>query len=109
MTETAQLSVTTECCWNFGGSAAIDETGQVIAVGAAQGIGKQDESGVAEGYVEPQRGWQTTSKSNLRLLASDGRQGDEFGWAASLSGNTLVVGAPGVANAQGAAYVFGQQ
>ena len=41
-----------------------------------------------------------------KLTASDGGANSFFGFAVSMSGNTLVIGAPGVANNQGAAYVF---
>ncbi|RMD82834.1 MAG: hypothetical protein D6815_08225 [Candidatus Dadabacteria bacterium] len=45
-----------------------------------------------------------------KLLASDGRGGDTFGWSVAVSGDTVVIGAPlkNIAgnSAQGAAYVF---
>jgi trimeric autotransporter adhesin len=45
-----------------------------------------------------------------KLLASDGQDGDHFGYSIAISGNTLVVGSPfadvGSNSAQGAAYVF---
>jgi hypothetical protein len=50
--------------------------------------------------------WVQTSE----LTASDGVLGDQFGWSVSVSGNTVVVGAPfhpvGLNLGQGAAYVF---
>jgi len=44
-----------------------------------------------------------------KLTARDGVQGDIFGDAVAVSGSTLVVGAHGDNNAQGAAYVFNRQ
>ena len=41
-----------------------------------------------------------------KLTASDGASGDAFGTSVSISGNTVVVGAPDANNGQGAAYVF---
>ena len=41
-----------------------------------------------------------------KVTASDGLANDFFGTSVSLSGDTLVVGAPGDDNARGAAYVF---
>ncbi len=41
-----------------------------------------------------------------RLSASDLESGDNFGWSASISGDTLVIGAPDQGANQGAVYVF---
>jgi hypothetical protein len=41
-----------------------------------------------------------------RLSASDSEYGDSFGWSTSISGDTLVVGAPDKNSNQGAVYVF---
>jgi uncharacterized repeat protein (TIGR01451 family) len=41
-----------------------------------------------------------------RLVASDGATDDHFGSSVSISGDTIVVGAPDQANATGSAYVF---
>ena len=40
------------------------------------------------------------------LVAGDGIEGDAFGFSVAIYGNTVVVGAPGVGDAVGAAYVF---
>ncbi|MBA1443980.1 MAG: choice-of-anchor D domain-containing protein [Chromatiales bacterium] len=41
----------------------------------------------------------------IKLMASDGANGDQFGWSISLSGDTAIVGAP-VVDDNGAAYIF---
>jgi PKD repeat protein/uncharacterized membrane protein len=41
-----------------------------------------------------------------KLLASDGAANDRFGWSLSLSGDVLVVGAPGKDSYAGAAYIY---
>lgn len=45
------------------------------------------------------------SSTQYKLIASDGNPGDNFGWAAAIDGNTLVVGAQG-ASGGGAVYVY---
>ena len=40
------------------------------------------------------------------LIASDGAADDEFGYAVAMSGNTVLIGAPGKNGSQGAAYGF---
>ncbi len=91
----------------FGGSVSID--GNTIAVGADSA-----DSNKGEAYVFTGSGSAWTQ--DAILTASDGADaggtvyGDELGWSVSISGNTVVAGAPyatvnGV-NQAGAAYVF---
>jgi len=91
----------------FGTSVAI--SGSTIVVGAASDIGGTG-TGAAAAYVfaEPTPGgWTNTSTSTELSL---GTAEYFFGWSVGINGNTVVVGAPGRANAsnlaQGAAYVF---
>jgi len=60
-------------------------------------------------FVEPGSGW-ADATDTAKLTASDGADGDDYGFAVAISGTTIVVGAPDAtvgANAeQGAAYVF---
>ncbi len=60
-------------------------------------------------FEKPANGWRTTDIFTAKLTASDGGDGDEFGFAVALSGDTAMVGAPennGASIEQGAAYVF---
>jgi len=90
---------------NFGYSVAISE--ETIVVGAR---GDDGAGGLAQGsaYVFVRSGgvWSQQQK----LEASDAAAGDGFGTSVAISGETIVVGAPGddgVADAaQGSAYVF---
>ncbi|MBO0949975.1 FG-GAP repeat protein [Fibrella forsythiae] len=88
----------------FGQSVAVSDN--YIIVGAS---GKAI-NGITQGavYVFTRSG--STWSQQQRLLASDGAGANEFGRSVSLSGDYLLVGAPGknVGNnsAQGAAYVF---
>jgi uncharacterized protein (DUF2345 family) len=66
-------------------------------------------AGAAYVFVEPASGW-VNGTQTAKLTASDGQTGDQLGYSASISGNTIVAGAPYApirANlAQGALYVF---
>ena len=88
---------------NFGNSVSI--SGETIVVGA---VG-DDDLGSASGsaYVFKKVGATWTQVAKLR--ASDGEANDNFGNSVSISGDTIVIGAPGdddLGNASGAAYVF---
>ncbi len=65
--------------------------------------------GAAYVFVEPAGGW-VSGTQTAKLTASDGQTGDQLGYSASISGNTIVAGAPyapiGAKLAQGALYVF---
>lgn len=93
-----------------GTSVSID--GDTIVVGAPScflTISCAGRSGLAYVYVSPVSGW-TTATQTITLTASDGIVDDYFGYAVSVSGDTIVVGARqadvGGNNDQGAAYVF---
>ncbi len=74
-------------------------SGNTLVAGA---FGKNNNTGAA--YVFVRSG--TTWTQHARLTASDGVSGDFFGVPVSMSGNTVVVGAPGKNSNAGAAYVF---
>ena len=82
---------------NFGQSVAI--VGDTLVVGASGGKGS------AYVFIEPSvGGWATTSSYVAKLTASDGADGDDFGFSVSISGDTIVVGA--YQDDDGSAYVF---
>jgi len=88
----------------FGSSVSID--GDFVVVGAPG----QDSPGTVYGFLKPAVGWATTSAWNAKLMATDGVKGDQLGYALSISGDTVLAGAPSStvsANAyQGAVYGF---
>jgi len=92
----------------FGQSVSVSSDGGVIAVGAN---GDGSNSGSVYVFIRPSGGW-STSATSVKLTASDGASGDQFGGALSLSGdgNTLVVGAArdngGGGVNSGSAYAF---
>jgi FG-GAP repeat len=93
---------------NFGSSVAI--SGNTIIVGAlADDIGTNTNQGSA--YIfERNRGGTNNWGEVKKLVASDGDGGDSFGGSVAISGNTLVVVAPGddigIKSNQGSAYIF---
>ncbi len=87
----------------FGNAVAI--SGETILVGAHFTDGAGIGSGSAYVFTRGLDGWVQTAK----LTASDAAQGEEFGNATSVSGNTLVVGAlrgGGEMTAAGMVYVY---
>ena len=77
----------------FGHSVAVD--GDTIIIGAflADTDDEVTDFGAAYVFTKPSGGWSDTSDA-VRLTAPDGAQGREFGRSVSVSGDTLVVGAP---------------
>jgi hypothetical protein len=105
MTQTAELTASDgKGSDDFGFSSAISASTVVVgAVNAA--VGK----GAAYVFVKPSAGWSNMTQT-AELRAPNATQGDGFGQSASISGNLVVVGAPGTNvgsnQLQGAAYVF---
>ncbi len=94
--------------WYFGFSASISGGTAIIGAPGA-GIGSHDRQGAAYLYVEPDSGWPNTMTETAKLFAAKGLSGDYFGYAAALSGSTVVIGAPYVRNLQGVSYLFSTQ
>jgi uncharacterized repeat protein (TIGR01451 family) len=90
----------------FGSSVSL--SGDWLAVGAPVGDGKVRDSGVVYLFHRDGSTWAFKDK----LDAADATRGAKFGFSVSLSGTTLVVGAPddsGRGSHAGAAYVFEMQ
>ena len=89
-----------------GRSSAI--SGDTVVVGAFTvdpASGGLDGTGAAYVFVKPSGGWAGSLTENAKLVASDRVQNDDFGSWVGISGDTVVVGAPGPNHA---AYVFVQ-
>lgn len=88
----------------FGIAVGVD--GNTIVVGAFEA---KSRAGAAYVFVRPSSGWANMTQT-AELSASDGQPLDFFGASVSVSGNTVVVGAPQATvngtQFQGAAYVF---
>jgi uncharacterized protein (TIGR03437 family) len=81
----------------FGTTVSIN--GNSAVVGSYKGNG-----GLGEAYVFAQSG--TNWTLSMQLKAANGLAGDEFGLQVSVSGGTVIVGAPSHAGGEGAVYVF---
>jgi hypothetical protein len=105
MTETAKLTASDGTATDlFGWSVSI--SGGTIAVGAPQ-FGSISDLGPGKAYifVALSTGWHTTTQS-AELTASNSTSSEEVGISISVSGNTVLAGAPGYDKFFGAAFVF---
>ncbi len=99
-TPLAELAASGNNAENFGDSVSV--SGKVGVVGS-----DEDSSFTGAAYVFVQSsGARGNVPQTARLTASDGSPGDSFGKSVSISGNTIIVGAPGANNGQGKSYVF---
>jgi len=92
---------------SFGYSVSI--SGDTVIVGAYGDDDGGSRSGSAYVFVKPAGGWTGTLDESAKLLALDGAASDSFGISVSISGNTLVIGAPyddDRGSNSGSAYVF---
>ncbi|HEV2426051.1 MAG TPA: FG-GAP repeat protein [Terriglobia bacterium] len=104
MTETAMLTASDgnaldELGWS------VATSGSTIAVGA---YGNSNYTGAVYVYVEPKTGWASATQT-AKLTASGASQHDFVGYSLSMTGSTIVAGAPNTlisAVNEGAAYVF---
>jgi len=84
---------------------SIAVSGNTVVVGVpGSTVNGQRSQGAAYVFVEPTNGWGNMTQT-AKLTASDGSAQDNFGISVSISGNTIVSGAP-YNNRLGAAYVF---
>jgi hypothetical protein len=104
-TQTAELRAHNAAQFDgFGQSVGI--SGNSIVVGApGTTVGANQGQGATYIFRKPPTGWKNTSRAS-ELTASDGSASDSLGVSASVSGTTVVAGAP-KSNAPGEAYVFG--
>ncbi len=84
----------------FGWSVSI--SGNVVAVGAP---GDDSDSGSTYLFAKPLGNWQNMTQT-AKLTATTRTGVENLGWSVSISGNTVVAGAPGEDSDRGAAYVF---
>jgi hypothetical protein len=105
MTQTAKLTASDGTANNqFGFAVGID--GNTIAIGAH---GDRKSRGSVYVFVEPAGGWENMTET-AKLTGSDSLAGDVLGRSVSISGSTVIAGAPqatvGTVKDQGAAYLF---
>ena len=91
----------------FGVSVSL--SGDMVVIGAELDDDNAADAGSAYIFEKPGTGWAGTIYEVAKLLASDGAADDQLGNAVSISGNTVVVGAPlddDNSADSGSAYVF---
>jgi hypothetical protein len=106
MAQTARLTASDSVSGDEFGLVSLD--GDTLAAGAGGAtIEGNFRQGAAYIFREPKTGWKDTSQFAAKLTAFSGRTKDSFG-TVSLSGDTLLVGAAGYAQDEGAAYLYGE-
>ena len=104
MTQTAKLTASDGAEGDYFGI-SVSISGNTVVVGANGDDDNGSTSGSACVFVKPSGGWSNMTQTAI-LTASDAAAGDYFGDAVSVSGGTVVVGAPDDDSIQGSAYVF---
>jgi hypothetical protein len=101
---TTQANATLTIPMNYYYGSVLAISGNTVVVSAPQNFGE----GTLYVFVKPSTGWSGNLNPTATLIASNGRPSDALGTSVSVSGNTIVAGAP-YANAYfGAVYVFVQ-
>jgi len=91
-TQTAKLTASDGAVEdNFGWSVSV--SGDTVVVGAVDDDANGDGSGSAYVFEKPSGGWSDATQT-AKLADIDGAADDDFGWSVSVSGDTIVVGAP---------------
>ena len=91
-TQTAKLTASDGAAEdNFGWSVSV--SGDTVVVGAVDDDDNGDGSGSAYVFEKPSGGWSDATQT-AKLADIDGAADDDFGWSVSVSGDTIVVGAP---------------
>ena len=105
MTEKARLTAADGAGNDFFGYSVSVSRGAIV-LGAPQASGQVVAQGKAYVFVKPVGGWKTTSSFTAELTAANAQFNNGLGASVSISGNTLVAGAPGANSGKGAAYLF---
>ena len=112
MTQTAKLTASDASQFDGLGTSVAVVGGTVVAGAVGASSPRRDEvprlvvdKGADYVYVEPPNGW-TDMTQTAKLTASDAMSGDGLGWSTTALGDTVVSGAVGANQHQGAAYEF---
>jgi hypothetical protein len=106
MTQTAELRASHNLL-SDGFGLSVSTNGNTVVAGApyVTTSGFSQFQGAAYVFVEPAGGWTNTTQT-AKLTSSHGFYADYLGTSVSMSGNTVVAGAPGTDASRGAALVF---
>jgi FG-GAP repeat len=83
---------------------SVGVSGDTVVVGASSFVSTTERS--AHVFVRPAAGWNGALTESARLTMPGGSSDSGFGQSVAVSGDMIVVGAPGAENGKGAAYVF---
>jgi hypothetical protein len=108
MTQTAELGLSTNSGIELGNAVGI-ENNIVLAGAPLNDIGHTHDQGAVFGYVEPAKGWQSTTSPNGSVTAQHGVANERFGSTLAMSGKKFVVGVPQYNGLIGAVYIFEAQ
>jgi FG-GAP repeat len=81
---------------------SVSISGNTVVAGS---FGHNNFQGASYVYVEPSGGWADMTET-AELTTSTGKGGDNVGFSVAIRAGTLVAGAPGALNSDGAAYVY---
>jgi hypothetical protein len=101
LNQTAELTASDSQLLNYMG-ASITTNGNNVVAGA---YGHNNFQGVGYVFTKPTGGWANATQT-AELTASDGGGSNDFGFCAAMSGNTVLLGAPGAGGSKGEGYVF---
>lgn len=101
LSQNAELTASDSALLSYMGC-SVAVSGNTVVAGS---YGQNNFQGSAYVFVEPTGGW-TNMTQTAELTASNGKQSDFLGFSVSMSGTTLVSGAPNGANTYGAAYIY---
>jgi len=91
--------------WQASLGYSVSISGNTIVAGAINDDNSATDSGSAYVFEMPAGGWSGILFEDAKLLASDGAEDDNLGRSVSISGDTIVVGAP-YHDSYGSAYVY---
>ena len=103
-TERAKLTATGGKSGDYFGN-SLSLSGDLLAIGAPLAtVGGNQWQGLTYLFRKPKDGWKTTSQFAAKVASAYGAVNDNFGFSVSLSGTTVVAGAPYASTNAG--YVF---
>jgi hypothetical protein len=108
-TETAKLTASDGGAEDALGNSVTIDGDTVVAGAPGHDVADHAAQGAGYVFVKPPGGWATGTET-AKLTASDGQSHDELGSSVTISGGTILAGAPNATvdghSAQGAVYVF---
>jgi hypothetical protein len=101
LTQTAELTASDSVLLNYMGC-SVATNGNTVIAGAE---GHNNFAGSAYVFSRPASGW-TDMTQTAELSASNAKGSSNLGFSTALSGNTVLLGAPGANNFKGAGYLY---